>query len=196
MSQLYSRVTAVSAYPNNYGRHADQNEGPPSDISSQGLDYVGFSELCRPDGRQFPCRSRWAAYAISGRTGSTVRDVVLDDVASENESLVATQNRAYNQHAGHSVGYIEPSGDNLVRFSTIRLEFGTVYFRFNGPAPWCGLSMRNVTENVDQIIALLFAMRATRRRPTQSFRGCSALLHDMGLMVDSLFIVCQDVRLS
>ncbi|AMC48950.1 long-chain-fatty-acid--AMP ligase FadD30 [Mycobacterium tuberculosis variant bovis BCG] len=65
-SQLYSRVTAVSAYLISYGRHADRRR--TAAISApQGLDYVaGFLGALCAGWRRFRYQNRWAAYAISG----------------------------------------------------------------------------------------------------------------------------------
>lgn len=104
-SQLYSRVTAVSAYLISYGRHADRRR--TAAISApQGLDYVaGFlGALC----------AGWAPVPLPEPLGS-LRDkrtglAVLDcaaDVASRN---AGQGHDSYTwgvcNYAGHSVGYI------------------------------------------------------------------------------------------
>lgn len=108
-SQLYSRVTAVSAYLISYGRHADRRR--TAAISApQGLDYVaGFLGALCAGWTPVPLPEPLGSLRDK-RTGLAVLDCAADVVltTSQAETRVRATIATWGvcNYAGHSVGYI------------------------------------------------------------------------------------------
>lgn len=109
-SQLYSRVTAVSAYLISYGRHADRRR--TAAISApQGLDYVaGFLGALCAGWTPVPLPEPLGSLRDK-RTGLAVLDCAADVVLTTSQA--ETRVRGHDSYtwgvcnyAGHSVGYI------------------------------------------------------------------------------------------
>lgn len=138
-SQLYSRVTAVSAYLISYGRHADRRR--TAAISApQGLDYVaGFLGALCAGWTPVPLPEPLGSLRDK-RTGLAVLDCAADVVLTTSQAETRVRATIATHGASVTTPVIaldtldEPSGDNC----DLDSQLFAVYFGFNGEPPWCG----------------------------------------------------------
>lgn len=179
-SQLYSRVTAVSAYLISYGRHADRRR--TAAISApQGLDYVaGFLGALCAGWTPVPLPEPLGSLRDK-RTGLAVLDCAADVVLTTSQAETRVRATIATHGASVTTPVIaldtldEPSGDNCDLDS--QLSDWSSYLQYTSvqrptPVVWfypC-VTLRKMSTKLSVTI---FAMRAARRGcPARSFRGC------------------------
>lgn len=179
-SQLYYRVTAVSAYLISYGRHADRRR--TAAISApQGLDYVaGFLGALCAGWTPVPLPEPLGSLRDK-RTGLAVLDCAADVVLTTSQAETRVRATIATHGASVTTPVIaldtldEPSGDNCDLDS--QLSDWSSYLQYTSgstanPVVWfypC-VTLRKMSTKLSVTI---FAMRAARRGcPARSFRGC------------------------
>lgn len=205
-SQLYSRVTAVSAYLISYGRHADRRR--TAAISApQGLDYVaGFLGALCAGWTPVPLPEPLGSLRDK-RTGLAVLDCAADVVLTTSQAETRVRATIATHGASVTTPVIaldtldEPSGDNCDLDSQLSDWSSYLQYTSGSTANPRGvvLSMRNVTENVDQIIRNYFRHEGGALRLPSSVVSWLPLYHDMGLMVGlfiPLFVGCPVILTS
>lgn len=205
-SQLYSRVTAVSAYLISYGRHADRRR--TAAISApQGLDYVaGFLGALCAGWTPVPLPEPLGSLRDK-RTGLAVLDCAADVVLTTSQAETRVRATIATHGASVTTPVIaldtldEPSGDNCDLDSQLSDWSSYLQYTSGSTANPRGvvLSMRNVTENVDQIIRNYFRHEGGAPRLPSSVVSWLPLYHDMGLMVGlfiPLFVGCPVILTS
>lgn len=179
-SQLYSRVTAVSAYLISYGRHADRRR--TAAISApQGLDYVaGFLGALCAGWTPVPLPEPLGSLRDK-RTGLAVLDCAADVVLTTSQA----ETRVRATIATHGASVTTPvmrwihwtSHPEITVISILNYQTGVricSILRVQRPTPvvWfypC-VTLRKMSTKLSVTI---FAMRAARRGcPARSFRGC------------------------
>lgn len=144
-SQLYSRVTAVSAYLISYGRHADRRR--TAAISApQGLDYVaGFLGALCAGWTPVPLPEPLGSLRDK-RTGLAVLDCAADVVLTTSQAETRVRATIATHGASVTTPVIaldtldEPSGDNCDLDS--QLSDWSSYLQYTSGStaqpPWCG----------------------------------------------------------